>query len=165
MTTTPADGSEITTAAPQRIDIPGVDPGVYKAVLALQKYASSSSLGAGLMTLIDIRASQLNGCAWCLDMHTDQAREAGHPQRKIDLVAAWRDTGAMFDPRERAALALTEQVTLIADGGVHDTVWAAVTAQFTETEIVELMAAISVINVWNRLNVTARTALPIRSQD
>lgn len=116
------------------------------------------------MTLIDIRASQINGCAWCLDMHTEEARAAGHAQRKIDLIAAWHDTGAMFSPRERAALALTEQVTLISQGGVDDTVWAAVTDQFSEAEIVELLATISVINVWNRLNVTARTALPIRAE-
>ena len=127
----------------QRMSIHDVDPNAYKAVLGLQKYVNSGSLGAALTAIVDIRASQINHCAWCLDMHTAEAREAGVPQRK------------------QAVLALTEQVTLIADG-VSDAVWQRVSEEFDEQEIVELIMTISVINVWNRMNVTARTALPDR---
>ncbi len=145
----------------QRMSIHDVDPNAYTAVLGLQKYVNSGSLGAALTAIVDIRASQINHCAWCLDMHTAEAREAGVPQRKIDLIAAWHEAPELFDAREQAALALTEQVTLIADG-VSDAVWQRVSEQFDEQEIVELIMTISVINVWNRMNVTARTALPDR---
>lgn len=144
----------------QRIAIHDVDPKAYQAVLALQKYVNSSSLGTHLTALIDIRASQLNGCAWCLDMHVAEAREAGASQRQIDLVAAWHEAGSLFSEREQAALALTEQVTLISEQGVSDEVWEFVRDEFGEQEIVELLMTIGVINVWNRMNVTARTALP-----
>jgi AhpD family alkylhydroperoxidase len=144
----------------QRISIQDVDPGAYQAVYPLQKYASSGPLGAGLLSLVDIRASQINHCAWCLDMHTAEAREAGLEQRKIDLVAAWREAPSMFDEREQAALALTEQVTLISQDRVSDEVWDRAAAAFDEPETVQLLMAIAVINVWNRMNVTARTDLP-----
>lgn len=147
----------------QRISIQDVDPTAYQAVFPLQKYVNSSALGAALIALVDIRASQLNGCAWCLDMHAAEARAAGVDQRRIDLVAAWREAGDLFSEREQAALALTEQVTLIAEAGVSDAVWERVRASFEETEIVQLVVTISVINVWNRMNVTARTDLPERA--
>lgn len=144
----------------QRISIGAVDPNSYHGVLGLQKYVNSSSLEKQLIALIDIRASQLNHCAWCLDMHTEEARQAGATQRKIDLVAAWHEATSLFSPREQAALALTEQVTLISQDGVTDEVWELAKSEFTEQELVELIMAISVINVWNRMNVTARTDLP-----
>ena len=113
-----------------------------------------------LCALVDIRASQINKCAWCLDMHTEEAREAGIEQRKIDIVAAWHEAGDMFSAREQAALALTEAVTLISVAGVSDEIWEAVTANFDEKEIAHLIVAIGAINVWNRMNVTVRTELP-----
>lgn len=143
----------------QRISIHDVDEQAYQAVYPLQKYVNSSSLDTKLTNLIDIRASQLNACAWCLDMHVAEAREAGASQRQIDLVAAWREAGDLFSTREQAALALTEQITLISEGGVADHVWQQVRAEFSEPEVVELIMTISVINVWNRMNVTARTQL------
>lgn len=147
-------------SATQRMSIREVDPNAYTAVLALQKYVNSGSLGARLKALVDIRASQLNKCAWCLDMHVAEAREAGAPQRQLDLVAAWQEAEGFFTEREQAALAFTEQVTLLSEHGVTDEVWARVRAAFSEQELVELLMTIATINVWNRMNVTARTALP-----
>ncbi|MBB2893807.1 carboxymuconolactone decarboxylase family protein [Flexivirga oryzae] len=117
-------------------------------------------MGADLLAIVDIRASQINRCAWCLDMHTADARKAGVEQRKIDLIAAWHEAPALFTEREPAALALTEQVTLLHHEGVTDDVWARVSAVYDEKETVHLLMAIAVINVWNRMNVTARTDLP-----
>ena len=140
----------------ERISIRDVDPGAYKAMAALSGYVNKGSLGSAL---VDIRASQINHCAWCLDMHAEEAREAGVEQRRIDLVAAWREAGELFSPRERAALAFTEAVTRIADDGVTDELWSEVTANFNEQEVVQLIMAIGAINVYNRMNVAARAAL------
>lgn len=145
---------------PQRLSIQEVDPEAQKAVLGLTRYVAAGMPDKGLRALIDIRASQINKCAWCLDMHAAEARAAGIEQRRIDLVAAWRETGAMFSERERAALALTEAVTLISEDGVPDEVWDSVTAVFDEKEAVRLLMAICTINVWNRMNITARAELP-----
>jgi AhpD family alkylhydroperoxidase len=144
----------------QRMSIQDIDPKAYPAVIGLQKYVNSGGLDKRLTALVDIRASQINGCAWCLDMHAAEAREAGATQRQIDLVAAWSEAGALFSEREQAALAFTEQVTLISEHGVTDDVWERVNAVFSEQEIVTLLMAIAAINVWNRMNVTVRTALP-----
>ncbi|MGH3225615.1 MAG: carboxymuconolactone decarboxylase family protein, partial [Streptosporangiaceae bacterium] len=105
-------------------------------------------------------ASQINGCAWCLDMHAAEARQAGAAQRQIDLVAAWREAGSLFSQREQAALAFAEAVTLISQAGVSDGVWGDLTAVFDEKETVQLLMAIAAINVWNRMNVAVRTDLP-----
>lgn len=144
----------------QRMSVREVAPEAYKAVFGLQKYVNSSHLGKHLIALVDIRASQINRCAWCLDMHVEEARQAGASQRQLDLVAAWQEAGELFSERERAALAFTEQVTLISEDGVSDEVWARVRAAFSEQEVVELLMTIATINVWNRLNVTIRTELP-----
>ncbi len=144
----------------QRLSIADVDPDVYPAVLALEKYVHKGNLDEGLLALVKIRASQINGCAWCLDMHAEEARRAGVEQRRIDVVAAWREAEALFDKRERAALAFAEAVTLISQAGVPDDVWHEVTAVFDEKETVRLLMAIAAINVWNRMNVAVRTELP-----
>ncbi|MGH9029990.1 MAG: carboxymuconolactone decarboxylase family protein [Acidimicrobiales bacterium] len=144
----------------QRMSIHDVDPEAYKAVLGVEKYVHSGNLDEGLLSLVKIRASQINHCAWCLDMHVAEARNAGIEQRQIDLVAAWREAPALFDARQRAALAFAEQVTLISKDGVSDEVWSQLTAVFDEKETVLLLMAIAAINVWNRMNVTVRTDLP-----
>lgn len=144
----------------QRLSIQDVDPEAQRAVLGLSKYVGAGGLDKGLRALVDIRASQINYCAWCLDMHVAEARAAGIEQRRIDLVAAWRETGSMFDNRERAALALTEAVTRISEDGVSDEVWNSVMAVFDEKEAVRLLMAICTINVWNRMNVAVRAELP-----
>lgn len=147
-------------SAAQRMSVYDVDPEAFAGVLGLQKYVNSSGLGTDLLAIVDIRASQINHCAWCLDMHTAEARDAGVAQRRIDLIAAWREAPGMFSEREQAALAFTEQVTLLSEQGVTDEVWARVTAEFDDKAVVGLLMAIATINVWNRMNVAARTALP-----
>lgn len=144
----------------QRMSIHEVDPNAYKAVLGLEKYVHSGNLDERLLALVKIRASQINRCAWCLDMHVAQARKAGSKQRQLDLLAAWREAPAMFTDRERAALAFTEQVTLISEDGVSDDVWRELSSVFDQQECVLLLMAIAAINVWNRMNVAVRTALP-----
>jgi AhpD family alkylhydroperoxidase len=148
--------------AQQRLSIPDIDPDAYKAVLGLEKYVHAGGLDEALLAIVKSRASQINHCAWCLDMHLDEARTHGVPQRKLDVLAAWREAGSMFSDAERAALALTEQVTLISRDGVSDDVWAAVRDIFDEKQTVALLMAIAAINVWNRMNVTVQTKLPDR---
>ena len=147
----------------QRMSIRDVDPNAYKAVLGLERYVHSGNLDEGLLSLVKIRASQINHCAWCLDMHVAEARKEGVEQRQIDLIAAWREAPALFSAREQAALAFTEQVTLISQDGVSDGVWDDVTSAFDEKEIVLLLMAIAAINVWNRMNVAVHTDLPLQA--
>jgi len=144
----------------QRLSVQDVDPDAYKPLLALEKYIHAGTLGEPLLALVKIRASQLNGCAYCLDMHAKEARKASVDQRKLDVLSGWREAPGLYSGKERAAIALTEQVTLIGEGGVSDSVWADATAAFSQTEIVELLMAISAINVWNRLAVSTHQALP-----
>ncbi len=143
----------------ERLNVYRVDPKATKAVLAMEKYVRSSGLEESLYELIKIRASQLNGCAYCLDMHTRDALAAGEDQRRINILSAWREAPGFFTGRERSALALTEAVTLIGEGGVPDSVWDAAASQFSEQELVHLLMAISVINVWNRLAVATHQSL------
>lgn len=146
----------------QRLSIQEVDPAAFQAVLGLEKYVHAGDLEEALLAIVKIRASQINHCAWCLDMHAEEARKAGVEQRKIDLIAAWQEARPLFSDREQAALAFAKQVTLISEGGVSDEVWRELTTVFDEGETVRLLMAISAINVWNRMNVTARTELPSR---
>ena len=144
----------------QRMSMHEIDPAATQAVLALEHYIRSSGLDRRLYELVKIRASQINGCAYCLDMHTRDARDGGEDQRRLDVLSAWREASSLFTERERAALALTETVTLIADGGVPDPVWAELTSCFSHLEVVHLLMAIATINVWNRLAVATHQALP-----
>ncbi len=144
----------------QRMSIQDVDPEAYKAVLGLEKYVHSGNLDAGLLALMKIRASQINHCAWCLDMHVAEARKAGVDQRQLDVVAAWREAPALFSAREQAALAFAEEVTLISQDGVSDEVWDGLLAVFDQKEAVLLLMAVAAINVWNRMNVAVHTDLP-----
>lgn len=144
----------------QRIDIHSVDPKATQAVLAMETYARTSGLDPRLYELIKIRASQLNGCAFCLDMHTRDARAGGEDQRRLDVLAAWHEAPELYTDAERAALALTEAVTLIGKAGVPEPIWSEVSAHFDEPGIVHLLMAIAVINVWNRLAVAANKQLP-----
>jgi len=143
-----------------RLSVHDVDHAANEAVLALERYVRASDLEGTLLELIKIRASQLNGCAFCLDMHNRDARAAGEDQRRLDVVSAWREAPQLYSARERAALALTEAVTLISRDGVPDDVWAETQAHFADLETVQLLMAISAINVWNRLAVSTHQALP-----
>ncbi|HEY5201964.1 MAG TPA: carboxymuconolactone decarboxylase family protein [Acidothermaceae bacterium] len=146
----------------ERFSVHEVDPSATEAVLGLESYMRSSGFDRQLYELVKIRASQLNGCAYCLDMHTRDARVGGEDQRRLDVLSAWREAPALFTERERAALAFTEATTLVADGGVPDAVWSKLTSCFTPQEVVHLLMAIATINVWNRLAIATHQALPAR---
>src|SRR4051812_42236209 len=142
----------MTTTSNQRLDYPKIAPDAFRAMLALEHVAKSSGLEPALLELVRLRASYLNGCAWCVDMHTKDARAAGETEQRISAVPVWRDT-PFFTPRERAALAWTEAVTLLGREGVSDQAYEAARAQFQEKELVALTVAIVAINGWNRLNI------------
>jgi AhpD family alkylhydroperoxidase len=144
----------------QRLSVHDIDPAATQAVLGLEKYVRSSGLDNQLYELVKIRASQLNGCAFCLDMHLRDARAGGEDQRRLDVLSAWREAPELFSERERAAFELTEQVTLISQDGVSDDVWSRVGAAFDDKEIVHLLMAIATINVWNRLAISTHQSLP-----
>lgn len=144
----------------QRMSVNEVDPAAYEAVLGLEHYVRNSSLDRALCELIKIRASQLNGCAFCLDMHHRDARAAGEDLRRLDVLPAWREAPELYTDRERAALALTEAVTELGRSGVPDDVWADARRHFDEMETVQLLMAIATINVWNRLAVSTHQQLP-----
>jgi len=139
----------------QRIDVTKVSPAVYQAAAALQTYVDQSGLDAKLRELIKIRASQINGCAFCLAMHTRDARKIGETDERMHLLAAWREA-PVYSARERAALAWVEAITLVTQGHVPDEAFEAVRRQFSEKEIVDLTAAAVVINSWNRLAIALR---------
>lgn len=147
------------TAHHQRIVLRELDPAAYQPLFALEKYIHAGTLGEQLLALVTTRASQLNHCARCLDMHTEEGRRAGVYQRKIDVLAAWHEAPDLFTEREQAALALTEQVTEIGRAGVDDATWDRAAAAFPGKEIVELMMAIVAINAWNRLAVATHESL------
>jgi AhpD family alkylhydroperoxidase len=138
-----------------RLDYASVLPAARTAMLGLEKVVHDSALNPRLLELVKIRASQINGCARCLEMHTKDARALGEEQDRLDLVAAWLEAGC-FSERERAALAWCEALTLIASTGAPDDVYDAVARNFEPTEVAALTLAITTINAWNRLNVGLR---------
>lgn len=119
--------------------------------------AATQGLDPVVGELVKIRASQINRCAFCLDMHVKEARKAGESDERIDLLAAWEEVDGLYTDRERAALALTEAVTLLTEGFVPDEVYARAAAHFDEAELARLVGAIVAINAWNRFNVAFRT--------
>jgi AhpD family alkylhydroperoxidase len=139
-----------------RIDARRVNPKVRQHMLAINGYLHGSSLGNRLLHLVEMRASQINGCAQCLDMHSQDARAEGETEQRLYALNAWRET-PFFDERERAALEWTEAVTLVADTHVPDEVYDRVKQQFSEQELIDLTLAITQINSWNRLNIAFRT--------
>jgi len=140
----------------QRMDVGSVFPEAYRAVLGLEKVNRSGPIEAPLYELVKIRASQINGCAYCLNMHLRDARAAGESAQRLDVLRAWREVEGLYTDRERAALALTEAVTLISVDGVPDDVWSDVQERFDERETAALLLAIATINVWNRLAISTR---------
>lgn len=129
------------------------DGGAYTHLSALHEHLVAGPLGADIRALVEVRASQINGCAFCLAMHADEARAAGVPQRKLDTVAGWREDPT-FTATERAALGLTEAMTRVGDGNrVDDGTWAAARDAFDDAELASLLYTIGLIQVWNRLNV------------
>lgn len=139
-----------------RIDSRRVDPKVRQHLLAIEAYLHGSGLEHRLLHLVKTRASQINGCAQCLDMHTQDARAEGESEQRLYTLDAWRET-PFFNERERAALEWTEAVTLVATSRVPDEVYDRVRQHFSEQELIELTLAIAQINTWNRLNVAFRS--------
>jgi len=139
----------------QRINALQVAPEAFKAMQGLEAYVNGSGLEHALLELVKLRASQINGCAFCLDMHTKDARAAGETEQRLYVLPAWREA-PFYSDRERAALAWCEAVTLVADGHVPDAVFEEVRRLFSEKEIVELTMAVVAINGWNRLMVAFR---------
>jgi AhpD family alkylhydroperoxidase len=140
----------------QRLDYPKLAPEAARALYGLGTYLAGSGLEHGLLELVKIRASQINGCAYCIDMHTKDARAAGETEQRIYALNAWRET-PFFSDRERAALAWTEAVTRISDGGVADDLYAEARGQFSEKELVDLTWAVAAINAWNRVAISFRS--------
>jgi AhpD family alkylhydroperoxidase len=130
-----------------------VAPDAYRAMAGLQRYVAESGLEHSLMELVKLRASQINGCAYCLDMHSKDARAAGETEQRIYVLSAWREA-PFYSERERAALAWTEAVTRLGEGGVPDEVYETAREQFTDKELVDLTMAIVTINGWNRLAIS-----------
>jgi len=136
-----------------RVDYHAFSDGI-NAMYALEKAVRRSGLERPLLELVKVRASQINGCAYCIDMHTKDARAGGETEQRLYALSAWRET-PFFTERERAALALTESVTLVAQTHVPDEVVEEAKRHFDDDELAKLLYAIVVINAWNRLGVTA----------
>jgi AhpD family alkylhydroperoxidase len=132
-------------------------PDVFQAMVALHTATRKSGLAPGLLDLVDYRVSQINACAFCLDMHSKDLRARGETEQRIYMVNAWRDAPSLYSSRERAALAWAEAVTRLVDQQVPDEVYEQARAEFSETELVQLTLAVISINGWNRLNIAFHT--------
>src|SRR5665213_1248118 len=139
----------------ERLNYATVAPNALKAMLELEKYVHGSGLERPLYELVKTRASQINGCAYCLDMHTKDARTQGETEQRLYALNAWREA-PFYTDRERAALEWTEQLTLIAGRGVPDDLYLRVREQFTEEELALLTLAVIQINAWNRFAISFR---------
>ncbi|MFC5249688.1 carboxymuconolactone decarboxylase family protein [Streptomyces nigrescens] len=133
-----------------RVNFAKAAPKAFKALIGFDA-AAREGLDPALVELVQIRSSQLNKCAYCLHMHTTDARKAGESEERLHMVAVWQEAPHFFTPKEQAALALTEAVTLVAQGGVPDAVYQRAAAHFDEPELARLLALIFTINTWNRL--------------
>lgn len=137
----------------KRIRVNELEPESYKAMYGLEKYLNSTNLSKILRELIKIRASQINGCAFCIDMHTKDALENGETPRRIFAISAWWES-PLFNEKEKAVLQMTEEITKIADKGLTSETYKLAKANFSDNEIAQIIMAISIINVWNRIAVS-----------
>jgi AhpD family alkylhydroperoxidase len=140
-----------------------IAPETVNALLALEKQVTSSGLEQSLIELVKTRASQINGCAYCIYMHTQDARKHGETEQRLYLLNAWREA-PVYTERERAALAWTEAVTLVSQSHAPDDVYEQVRAQFSEAETVNLTMLIATINAWNRLAISFRSVPPVKAK-
>lgn len=140
----------------QRINAFEKGQGIFQAMFGLGKYLAKSSIEKSLQDLIYFRVSQINGCAYCLDMHAKDLRAAGETEQRLYLLDSWREV-SFYTDRERAALAWAEAVTLVTQGHVPDEVYEEAKKQFSEQELIDLTFAVTTINSWNRLNIAFRT--------
>ena len=139
-----------------RIETRSANPKIMQLLLAIEAYLHGTGLGSRLLHLVKTRASQINGCAHCIDMHTQDARAEGESEQRLYALNAWRAT-PFFDERERAALEWTEAVTRVAETHVPDEVYERVRQHFAEDELIDLTLAVTAINTWNRLSIAFRT--------
>jgi AhpD family alkylhydroperoxidase len=144
-----------------RLQIYKVSPDLYDGMMKLST-ASAKDIDPIIGELIKIRASQINHCAFCLDMHVADARKLGETEQRLALIAAWDEAGTLFNERERAALELTEAITELHNGHVSDEVYSKAAAVFTEKELAQVIAMAVTINAWNRFNVATRMKAPRR---
>jgi len=144
----------------QRLDFYKASPDALKALIALEVAVGKLGLEPALLDLVKLRASQINGCAFCVDLHASDLRKKGETERRLYAVPVWRET-PFFTPRERAALAWTEALTLVATQHAPDADYDALSAEFSERERVDLTLAIGVINSWNRLSIGFRKTLTV----
>lgn len=135
----------------KRINIAELEPAAYKALAGLESYLATTAINKTLKELIKIRASQVNGCAFCINMHTIDARKQGETEQRIYLLNAWREVDGLYTDEERAVLALTEEMTLIANGGVSDETYQNAKSFFDNNLLAQIMVAIITINGWNRM--------------
>jgi len=142
-----------------RLNAYKASPDAIAAMVRLEEYVGSCGLEHSLIHLVKTRASQINGCAYCLHMHTSDARKAGESEARLYLLSAWRESG-LYTPRERAALAWTEALTNVADTGAPSQDYEQGQAHFTEKEFVDLTLLVGAINVWNRISVGFRAVHP-----
>jgi AhpD family alkylhydroperoxidase len=138
-----------------RLDFYKANPAAIKALLGVEERIGKSALEKSLTELVRLRASQINGCAYCVDMHTSDARKGGETERRLATVVVWRET-PFFTDRERAALEWTEALTLVSQDHVPDAVWHAVRPHFNDEELVDLTLLVSAINAWNRFAISFR---------
>ncbi|MBS1776271.1 MAG: carboxymuconolactone decarboxylase family protein [Bacteroidetes bacterium] len=141
-----------------RINVSKVSPKAYEAMIGLENYLAASGLDKKLYELIKTRASQINGCAFCINMHTRDAMEIGETAQRLFLLDAWRETN-LYTAKERAVLALTEEMTLIAGKHVSDEVYQEAAAHLTDEELAAVIMAVVAINGWNRIAITTHTPI------
>lgn len=140
-----------------RIDYPKISPEIYKAFVNVYQTVQKGALPKELVDLVYLRVSQINGCAYCIDMHSRDLVKGGFPVDKLVLVPVWHEAGNLFSARERAALAWSESVTRVAETGVPDVAYEAATAEFNDKELADLTYAIGLMNTFNRFGVAFRT--------
>jgi AhpD family alkylhydroperoxidase len=139
----------------QRMELQKTEPAAYQAMLELEKYVNKSGLDKKIISLIKIRASQINRCAFCIDMHTKDARKNGETEQRIYALNAWRET-PFFNPEENAVLNLTEAITLLSENHVSDEIYQEVSNYFTPNEVAKILMTIVTINAWNRIVITTK---------
>ena len=154
-TANPTTARSVTVTGTPRLNLAKTAPKVFRALVGFDA-AAREGLDPALVELIQIRASHLNHCAYCLHMHTNDARKAGESEDRLHLVAVWREARNFYTPREQAALALTEAVTLVADAGVPDDVYTEAAAHFDDRELAQVLSLILAINTWNRVALATR---------
>jgi AhpD family alkylhydroperoxidase len=143
-------------AIPERISVSAAQPDAYREAQGLAAAIAAGDLERSLIDLLDVRVSQLNGCAFCIEMHTSAARRRGESDARLHALSAWEEA-SVFTARERAALALAEAITLIREDHVPDAVWAAAKEEFSEAELAGVILNASMMNFWNRVAITSRT--------